>query len=417
MTLKVLILTQYFWPETFRITEVAQSLQAAGCDVVVLTGQPNYPEGIILDGYSAFALTMQIHEGLKINRVPLIPRGSGSKTRLIINYLSFIMSASIFGSWLLRGQRFDAILVYAPSPIMQAIPAIWLSWLKGAKLITWVQDLWPESLSATGFVRSPTILAAVSLVVRWIYRRNDLLLVQSCAFIASVVKMAGGTQVIYHPNPGDLAFSNAQANQQSGLQLEPGFNIVFAGNLGAAQALDTVLTAAQVLVDAEEIRFVIIGSGSQGRWLKQKIELLGLKNISMVGRFPPSDMPGIFAQASALLVTLVRDPIVSQTVPSKIQAYLAAGKPIIAALDGEGARVIIEAGAGIACQAEDPHALADAVRRLYETHLEERDSMSQSGRTYYEQHFDPAFLTRRLKEILTDTVDGKLIVATGIKND
>jgi glycosyltransferase involved in cell wall biosynthesis len=300
---------------------------------------------------------------------------------------------------------------------MQAIPAIWLSWLKGVKLITWVQDLWPESLSATGFVRSPTILAAVSLVVRWIYRKNDLLLVQSCAFIPSVVKMAGETQVIYHPNPGDLAFSNRQVHQQSGLQLNPGFNIVFAGNLGTAQALDTVLTAAQLLRDTEEIKFVIIGSGSRGGWLKQEIELLGLKNISMVGRLPPSEIPRIFAQASALLVTLVRDPIVSQTVPSKIQAYLAAGKPIIGALDGEGARVIIEAGAGIVCQAEDAYALADAVRRLYETRLEERDGMSQSGRTYYEKHFDPALLTRRLKKILTDTVDGKLIVATGTNND
>ena len=408
MALKVLILTQYFWPETFRITEVAESLQANGCDVVVLTGQPNYPEGLILDGYSAISLAMQMHEGLIINRVPLIPRGSGSKTRLIINYLSFVVSASIFGPWLLRGQRFDAILVYAPSPIIQAIPAIWLSWLKEAKLITWVQDLWPESLSATGFVRSQTILDAVSIVVKWIYRHNDLLLVQSRAFIESVVKMAESTPVIYHPNPGELAFSNMQREGQSVLQLDTGFNVVFAGNLGTAQALGTILAAARLLKDIEEVRFVIVGSGSQSDWLRQNIELLGLKNMSMVGRFPPSEMPGIFAQASALLVTLVRDSKVSQTVPSKIQAYLAAARPIIAAIDGEGARIVIEAGAGIACQAEDAEALAEAVRHLYRTRLEERESMAQRGRAYYEQHFEPTLLARQLKEILADTVDGKL---------
>jgi glycosyltransferase involved in cell wall biosynthesis len=271
VALKVLILTQYFWPETFRITEVAESLQANGCDVVVLTGQPNYPEGLILDGYSAISLAMQMHEGLIINRVPLIPRGSGSKTRLIINYLSFVVSASIFGPWLLRGQRFDAILVYAPSPIIQAIPAIWLSWLKEAKLITWVQDLWPESLSATGFVRSQTILDAVSIVVKWIYRHNDLLLVQSRAFIESVVKMAESTPVIYHPNPGELAFSNMQREGQSVLQLDTGFNVVFAGNLGTAQALGTILGAARLLKDIEEVRFVIVGSGSQSDWLRQNI--------------------------------------------------------------------------------------------------------------------------------------------------
>jgi glycosyltransferase involved in cell wall biosynthesis len=408
VALKVLILTQYFWPETFRITEVAESLQANGCDVVVLTGQPNYPEGVILEGYSAASVCKEMYEGLRIKRVPLAPRGSGSKTRLIINYLSFVVSASIFGPWLLRGQRFDAILVYAPSPIMQAIPAIWLSWLKEAKLITWVQDLWPESLSATGFVRSPAILDAVSIVVKWIYRHNDLLLVQSRAFIESVVNMAGSTPVIYHPNPGEIAFSNMQREEQSVLQLDTGFNVVFAGNLGTAQALGTILAAARLLKDIEEVRFVIVGSGSQSDWLRQNIELLGLKNMSMVGRFPPSEMPGIFAQASALLVTLVRDSKVSQTVPSKIQAYLAAARPIIAAIDGEGARIVIEAGAGIACQAEDAEALAEAVRHLYRTRLEERESMAQRGRVYYEQHFEPTLLARQLKEILSDTVDGKL---------
>lgn len=295
--MKLLVVTQYFWPETFRITEVIQSLREAGCDVAVLTGQPNYPEGVIPRGYSAASLRTQIREGLTIHRVPLVPRGRGSALGLVLNYLSFIASAALFGPWLLRGQRFDAILVYAPSPILQAIPAIWLAWLKHAKLVTWVQDLWPESLSATGFVRDPKTLRAVSAVVRWIYRKNDLLLVQSQAFVEPVVRMADRTPVVYHPNPGELAFSAACTDRPCPLQLEPGFNIVFAGNLGTVQALGTVLAAAHLLRDEKDVRFALVGSGSQREWLQQEVHRLGLDNVRIPGRFPPSDMPGILSQA------------------------------------------------------------------------------------------------------------------------
>lgn len=415
--MKILVLSQYFWPETFRITEVVQSLRESGCDVTVLTGQPNYPEGVVAPGYSATSLRVQTHDGLTIHRVPLVPRGRGSAVRLILNYLSFIVSAAVFGPWVLRGQRFDVIFVYAPSPILQAMPAIWLAWLKGAKLVTWVQDLWPESLSATGFVRHPKILSSVSAVVRWIYRKNDLLLVQSQAFVEPVVQMAGRTPVIYHPNPGELAFSMAQSDQPCPLYLEPAFNVVFAGNLGTVQALDTVLAAAQLLRDTQDVRFILVGSGRRSAWLQQEIERLGLGNVQMVGRFSPADMPGILAQASALLVSLVRDPIMSQTVPSKVQAYLAAGRPIIASLDGEGARVVVEAGAGVACPAESAQALADAVRRLRDASPEERQRMARCGRAYYEQHFEPKSLARRLAQILSEAGNGSLAVGAGTQND
>lgn len=410
--MKILVLSQYFWPETFRITEVAQSLRELGHEVIVLTGQPNYPDGVVLPGYAAASLQAQTRDGLTICRVPLVPRGRGSALRLLLNYLSFIVSAAVFGPWLLRGRRVDVIFVYAPSPILQAIPAVWLAWHKRAKLITWVQDLWPESLSATGFVRNQKILNAVATVVRWIYRKNDLLLVQSKAFVEPVVKMAGGTPVVYHPNPGELAFSIPDIGHASPLQLEPGFNIVFAGNLGTVQALDTVLAAAQLLRDQQDVRFVLVGSGSRSEWLQHEVDRLGLDNVNLPGRFSPSDMPSILAQASAVLVSLVKDPIISQTVPSKVQAYLAAGKPIIASLDGEGARVVMEAGAGVACPAEDAQALADAVLQLRDALPEELQQMAQRGLMYYAQHFEPALLAKRLAQILSDVVRGELPAIT-----
>lgn len=415
--MNILVVSQYFWPETFRITEVVQSLRDVGCNVTVLTGQPNYHNGVVTPGYSAASLRTQNHDGLAIYRVPLVPRGDGSAHRLALNYLSFVLSAAAFGPWLLRGQRFDVIFVFAPSPILQVIPAVWLKWIKGAKLVTWVQDLWPESLSATGFVLNPKVLGAVGAVVRWIYRKNDLLLVQSLAFVEPVVRMACGRPVIYHPNPGELAFSKPDSDSVAcPLQLEHGFNVVFAGNLGTVQALDTVLAAAQLLADIQDVRFVLVGDGSHSEWLKQETRRLGLQNIMLPGRFPPSDMPGILAQASAVLVCLTCDPIMSQTVPSKVQAYLAAGRPIIASLDGEGARVVIEAGAGVACPAQDAQALADAVRQLRNASPEQRRQMGMCGRLYYEQHFEPKLLARRLAQIFFEMVSGTLAAETKIKN-
>ena len=414
--MKILVLSQYFWPETFRIAVVVQSLRDLGHEVTVLTGQPNYPDGVVPPGYSAASLRTQTHDGLTIYRVPLLPRGRGSAPRLVLNYLSFIVSAAAFGPWLLRGRHFDVVLVYGVSPILQAIPAIWLAWVKGAKLVTWVQDLWPESLSATGFVRNPKLLGAVAAVVRWIYRKNDLLLVQSQAFVEPVVRMAGGKPVIYHPNPGELAFSKPGTDSACPLQLEPGFNVVFAGNLGTVQALDTVLAAAQLLRDEPDVRFVLVGSGNRSEWMQQEIRRLGLDNVRLPGRFPPSDMPVILAQASAVLVSLVRDPTMSQTVPGKVQAYLAAGRPIIASLDGEGARVVMEAGAGVTCPAQDAQALADAVRQLRDALPGERQRMARCGRFYYEQHFEPNLLARRLSQILSKMVSGKLAAETQTKN-
>lgn len=407
--MRILVVSQYFWPETFRTNEVVLSLRDLGHQVEVLTGQPNYPDGVLQTGYSAASLYTQVHEGLTIHRVPLVPRGRGSALSLVLNYLSFIVSASVLGPWLLRRCRYDVILVFGLSPILQAIPAIWFAWLKGARLVTWVQDLWPESLSATGFVLSQNLLRAVSVVVCWIYRKNDLLLVQSQAFVLPVATMAAGTPVVYHPNPGELAFSIIDLAKDSPLQLDSGFNIVFAGNLGTVQALDTLLVAAQLLRNEEDVRFVLVGSGCRSAWLQQEVIRLGLDNVKMPGRFPPVDMPGILAQASAVLVSLVKDPIMSQTVPSKVQAYLASGKPIIASLDGEGARVVMEAGAGITCPAEDAQALADAVIRLRDAPPEELEQMSRRGLSFYEKNFEPKLLATRLAQILFALVHGEQI--------
>jgi glycosyltransferase involved in cell wall biosynthesis len=397
--MRVLVVSQYFWPENFRINEIAESLLGAGCTVDVLTGPPNYPDGKVFPGYSATALNTENRAGVTVHRVPVVPRGRGTALRLMLNYVSFVVCGCLFGPWLLRRRQVDLVLVYAPGPILQAIPGLWLGLLKGARVTTWVQDLWPESLETTGFVRNKWVLALVSTVVRWIYRRNDLLLVQSRSFIEPVSAMAGGTPVRYHPNPGELPIAaTARPPDEPTLRLKAGFNVVFAGNLGTVQALDTILSAAERTREVSDLWWVIVGSGSRGDWLREEVGRRQLAQVVLPGRFAPEAMPAILKQASALLVSLVRDPIMSQTIPSKVQAYLGSGKPIVAALDGEAARVVTEAGAGIACPAEDAAALCEAVMRLRAMPPEDLQRLGDAGREYYRRHFDPQVLTGRLLE-------------------
>jgi glycosyltransferase involved in cell wall biosynthesis len=397
--MRVLVVTQYFWPETFRINEVVDSLQEIGCDVAVLTSQPNYPDGKVFSGFKAWGCGRdKSSTNFKIFRVPQVPRGPSTAFRLALNYLSFVVSASLLGSWLLRRQKFDVIFIYGISPILQAIPGVVLKRQKHARLITWVQDLWPQSLEVTGFIKNRRLLKFVDWIVRWIYRHCDLLLVQSQAFVPRVQQMSSGTIVKYHPNPGELSFKRSSAVAGPVIPQGPEFNVIFAGNLGTVQALDTVLDSAELLLKHRHVQIIFVGSGSRADDLRQGAMRRGLSNVRFEGRLPSESMPAVLTRASALLVTLVSDPIMSQTIPSKVQAYLAAGRPIIACLDGEGARVVEEAGAGLTCPAEDAAALARTILRMAEMPESELKNMGDAGRCYFSKHFDPTALAYRLKE-------------------
>lgn len=384
--MRVLVLSQYFWPEGFRINELALALHAKGIEVEVLTGKPNYPAGDVFDGYRAWGCTQEQLEGLQVHRVPLIPRGKGG-IRLAVNYLSFIASAFVFGPWLLRNRRFDAIFVFAPSPIFQAIPAIWIGWIKRCPVLLWVQDLWPESLSATGHINRPWVLKAVEHVVRMIYQKVDLLLVQSRAFIPRVRALAGDTPIVYYPNS---FMADAPSPARPAVDC-PGFDcafpVLFAGNLGTAQAVQVVLEAATQLGGVEGIRFVMVGDGSRRDWMMQQATERGLTNMVFPGSFPVEAMPALMDRAAALLVTLADTEIFRLTIPSKVQAYMAAGRPIIACLTGAGADIVREAGAGLTVPAEDAAALARAVLALSGLPAHERSAMGARGRRYYEEHF------------------------------
>jgi glycosyltransferase involved in cell wall biosynthesis len=401
--MRILVLSQYFWPENFIINDIVRILQEQGQDVVVATGKPNYPDGKVFEGYRAGGSQRDCYLGrIEVFRVPLWPRGQGGAKNLILNYLSFVVAGLLYLPWLLRGRKFDAILVFAPSPISQAIPAIPLKWLKKAKLALWVQDLWPESLSATGFVKNPLLLNVVGRMVRAIYRYCDTLLVQSHAFIEPVARYASRDKIQYYPNSIDVRppVATVSIPQDFRELLEEHFCVVFAGNLGTAQSLETIVEAAVHLRDDTQIRLVLVGSGSRLDWLRAQQQALGLDNLILPGRFPMEAMPQIFERSSALLVSLNDQQAFAQTIPSKIQAYLAAGRPIIASMNGEGARVVCEARAGLASPADQVLPMVANIRTLKALSEAERNVMGQSGKAYFDAHFEMTSQVTSLIELL-----------------
>lgn len=395
--MRILIVSQYFWPENFRINDLVTTLAEKGIEVDVLTGKPNYPEGRIHSDYRIWGCQAESWNGATLYRVPLVPRGRKSALRLVLNYLSFIFSGLLFGPWMLRGRSYDAILVYGVSPIFQAIPALLMGWLKQSPVLVWVQDLWPESLRATGYINNPRVLAFFGWMVGRIYKRADMLLAQSRAFVAFINALAPGRTVRYFPNSVDDTFGAPSTVVLPQIAaLDQGFPVVFAGNIGAGQAVEVIVEAAGLLHSHINIRFVVIGEGSRRDWMCEQVRARGLTNLHLPGRYPVETMPGLMQKAGALLVSLADEPIFAATVPNKVQAYLASGRPIVASLNGEGARIINEARAGLTCPAGDARALAAAVLALYQMPAAERSQLGENGRRHFKDHFDHNMLTDQL---------------------
>lgn len=409
--MKLLIITQYFWPENFRINDLASGLRERGHEVTVLTGYPNYPEGKLYSGYRLFRQTSEQWNGIRIIRAALVPRGKGGTLRLVLNYLSFALGASL-RVCALRREQFDALLVFQPSPVTCGIPARILKRLTGTPILFWVQDLWPQTLAAVGAVRSSAILGLLDRLVRWIYADCDRVLIQSRAF-AETISNQGVPQerIAYFPNSAEAFYYPVEREQTAALgrELPEGFRIMFAGNIGAAQDFDTILAAAELLKKHPQIVWVVIGDGRMRPWVEEELERRGLSDrVTLVGRKPAEEMPSYFAWADLLLVTLRREPIFALTIPSKMQSYLACARPILAALEGEGAQVLEESGGGYACRPEDPKALAETVLKMYGLTDTERQVIGNCGRNYYLQQFEREHLLNRLEGWLREFTPARL---------
>jgi len=404
--MRILVFTQYFWPENFRVNDLVAALVSRGHRVTVLTGTPNYPDGHVFPEFAADRSRFASYGGADVVRVPLVPRGTGT-IRLAVNYLSFVISAAVVAPWRLRGCVFDVIFVYQPSPITSVLPALIVGRMKRAPVILWTLDLWPETLQAIGVVRSPRLLATVGAVVRFIYRRCALVLGQSRACEENVARYAGSTaKYRYFPQWSEELFDADGGLPELALEVRPyaeSFNVLFAGNIGDSQDFPAILAAASALREERNIRWLIVGDGRAADSVRREIAGRGLEEIViMLGRHPIERMPEFFAAAGALLVSLKRDPIFAMTIPGKVQTYLAAGRPILAMLDGEGGRVIADAGAGLVVGAGDSSGLAAAVRQISAMSQSERDAMGRRGRDYADREFGRERLLGQLEDYMVE---------------
>ena len=396
--MRILVISHYFWPENFRINDLATEFASRGHEVTVLTGYPNYPSGEIFHEFRQTPENFSQFGAVRVVRVPLLPRGKGG-AQLIMNYVSFAASATLIGAWRLRNKTYDVIFVFEPSPITVGLPAVFLRYLKRAPVAFWVLDIWPETLEAVGAVRSKSILKMVGKLVSFIYKRCDLILAQSRSFIPQILKHCEKEgRVEYFPSWSDAIFDFDSVTAAPEVHKDSGFfDIMFAGNIGEAQDFPAIIDAAARLKENKNIRWLIVGDGRASEWVQSEIQKRGLEQrVFMLGRYPVERMPSFYKCADALLVSLRDEPIFSMTIPGKLQSYLAAGIPILAMLNGEGAEIVQKSGAGLACLAGNPGALAEAALTLSRMTEEERKTMGARGIELSKTEFDRDHLISRL---------------------
>lgn len=384
---------------------MAKNLAARGHEVYAIPAVPNYPAGRFFPGFSNRMRREELWEGVKIRRAFTIPRGATALT-LIANYLVYPLAAS----WTIFRcvkQRPDVSFVSMPSPLLQAIAGIFLRWRSGVPCVYWVQDIWPESATYTLNLKNRLLVGALDRICGWIYRKADIVLVQSSAFPDMISRFGVRRDRIrvlpntapdtYRPlRPCDAAEQSRQVPQN-------GFRLMFAGNIGESQDFDNVVRAAELLRDRKNLKWVILGAGRDEARVRELISLKGLEeSFHFLGRHPEEAMPFFFAHADAMLVSLKDIPIFSLTVPYKVQCYMACGKPIIAALNGEGARIVNESGAGVAVAAGSPEALAKAIVEMMEKSPHEREEYGANSRGFFERNYSPHEVYGNLERFLQE---------------
>lgn len=403
----LLIFTNHFYPENFKVNDIAFQLSSEGHEVTVITGIPNYPQGKFYPGYGLFKKRKEHINGVKVIRLPLIPRGNGKSLRLILNYLSYAVAVCCYSVYIAFRKKFDVIFVHHTSPIFIGIGAIIVKKIQKIRLHFWNLDLWPESIIATTRIRSKLFYSILDKLVRWIYSHCDTMLIGSKGFEQSILeKGCDKGKIRYFPNWAEDVFTSSPspANKATSLTLTipDGFKVMFAGNIGEAQDFENIIKAAELLKNTN-IKWLIVGDGRKKSWVEETIAQLELtNNVFLLGRYPLDKMPELFRHADAMLVSLKDEPIFKLTVPAKVQAYMASGKPILAMLNGEGASLIGDADCGRACNAEDYRSLAREAAYLADLPGKELDMLGSNGLNYYREHFDKDKNLEKLSRLLQD---------------
>lgn len=405
--MRILVVTQYFWPENFRINDLVEEFVQRGHQVTILTGKPNYPSGTLFPEYHQEPKAFAEYHGCRVVRVPIVLRGQGSGLKLVTNYLSYVLSASVIGYWRLRKDRFDVVFVYEPSPVTVCLPALFFKKMKGVPVVFWVLDLWPETLEAIGVVKSPKVLSVVGKLVSFIYNRCDLVLGQSKAFYDGIARYCSDKQKIrYFPSWSESVFTDQSVQAIEVMQTYDGFKVLFAGNVGEAQDFPAIIETAKRLKEWQvKAKFFVVGDGRHSAWVAQEIQRQGLADyVLLLGRYPLAAMPNFYASADALLVTLKESRAFAMTIPGKVQSYMAAGKPILTMLTGEGSRVVSEAACGLVADSGDSKSLADNIQIMSLMTSEELAKLGANARDYAAKEFDRDKLISQLEDWFDEVV-------------
>lgn len=404
--MRLLVVSHYFWPENFRINDMATELARRGHEVTVLTGVPSYPQGEVYPEFRREPRRFDELKGVRIVRVPMFTRGKG-RLGLLLNYLSYPLSAATLGAWRLRGQRFDQVFIYQMSPATVGFPGVVMAWLKRAPLTIWILDLWPDTLEAMGVLRPGIALRLANRLMSGLYERCGRVLAQSKSFMPLLTaRVRDPRRVIYFPSWAESVFTGESAEPAPEVPGAPGvFTVMFAGNIGDAQDFPAILDAAERLRERRDIRWVIVGGGSKAAWVREQVAARGLQaSVLMVGSFPVERMPSFYEHADALLVSLKNEAIFAMTIPGKLQSYLAAGIPVLAMLNGEGGDIVREGGAGLSCAAGDGAGLAEQVSRMAGMSADERAAMGRRGRELTVTEFNRDVLVARFEALCAEMI-------------
>lgn len=387
--MKVLIVTPHFYPENFKCNDMAFELNKRGHDVTVMTAIPDYPAGKYHAGYGIFKRRRECVNGVKIHRSFIIPRGSGSSIRLALNYISYSLFSTIKALWFGLIHKYDTIIVHETSPVMVGIPAAIIKRLQHIPMVFWVLDLWPESLSAAVGINNKLILGLFNKLTRCLYENSDMILIGSKGYRTSINnKGAFDAKIHYFPNWVENELASDLIINDGIPKLPDGFNVMIAGNMGDAQDLPHVMDAATKLRDSN-INFIFVGNGRKKSYVEEFARNHGLhKQVFCLGQFPLAAMPSLFSQADVLFMALKDDPIFALTVPSRLQAYMSSGKPVISMINGEGAELIQEADCGWSVPAGDSEALAELLKKISLLDKSKLVSKGLNGKRYSELHFN-----------------------------
>ena len=385
----ILLISPHFYPNDFKCNDVAFELVKQGHKVTALTDIPNYPKGKFFDGYGYFRRRRETINGVEVIRTGVIPRGNGSGKMIALNYLSYAFSAC-FRALFMGLRKWDVVLVHQLSPVTVGLPAVMIKKMrKKTKLLFWVLDLWPESLQVAGGINNKYVLGAFEWVAKLCYRNSDKILISSRGFTKSICEKGDfADKIVYFPN---WAEDSLTASSDYVLpELPDGFKVMFAGNIGEAQDFEHTLEAARILHDRgmKDIHFVLVGDGRKREWVERFVSENGLQDtVHWVGRHPLEAMGKFFEQADVLYFALKDSLIFNLTCPAKVQAYMSAGKPVLAMINGEGASIVEEAGCGMSVPAGDSEALADAIYKMAAMDKNELVAMGARGWSYCEKNF------------------------------